>query len=164
MAFEIPANLDPSLMPLAWLIGHWEGRGHGSWPGAGDFEFGQQMDFHNNTGPYLHYILQTFTLDDEGNPQAPLFTETGYWRGTGSGVELVIANPGGWAEIWAGEASGGKIELTTDVVARTTTAELEYTGGHRLYGNVESDLMWAFDRASADVEMQPYLWGRLKRV
>ena len=65
--------------------------------------------------------------------------------------------------MWAGSVTGAKIELTTDVVMRTTTAEVPYTGGHRLYGNVEGDLLWAFDRATTDVELQPYMWARLAR-
>ena len=63
-----------------------------------------------------------------------------------------------------GALLGAKIELTTDLVARTDTAELPYTGGHRLYGNVDGDLMWAFDRATTDVRLQPYMWARLQRA
>ena len=44
------------------------------------------------------------------------------------------------------------------------SSAVEYTGGHRLYGNVESDLLWTFDRATTDVALQPYLWARLQRV
>ena len=75
-----------------------------------------------------------------------------------------MSNPQGWAEVWTGKLAEGRIDLTTDVVARTVTAELPYTGGSRLYGNVEGDLMWAFDRASTEVAMQPYMWGRLQRA
>lgn len=165
MAFEIDTDLNPALLPLAWLIGRWQGNGHGNWPGLGDFEFGQQIDFATNGGPYLHYLSQIWTLGDDGQPAAPLTMETGFWRPAGDGeLELVLANPQGWAEVWVGTSQGAKIELTTDLVARTTTAELAYTGGHRLYGNVEGDLMWAFDRATTDVALQPYLWAQLQRA
>ena len=70
----------------------------------------------------------------------------------------------GWAEVWAGTVQGAKIELTTDVVARTTTSELNYTGGRRLYGNVEGDLLWTLDRATTEVDLQPYMWARLTRA
>ena len=43
MAFEVDPDLNQALMPLAWMIGRWQGNGHGSWPGMGDFEFGQQI-------------------------------------------------------------------------------------------------------------------------
>ncbi|WIY82002.1 FABP family protein [Propionimicrobium sp. PCR01-08-3] len=164
MAFEINPDLNEALMPLAWLIGSWQGNGHGTWPGVGDFEFGQQIDFATNQSPYLHYLSQTWTLDADGQPDKPLTMETGFWRPVGTGeVEVVLSSPEGWSEVWAGSVTGAKIELTTDVVMRTTTAEVPYTGGHRLYGNVEGDLLWAFDRATTDVELQPYMWARLAR-
>jgi len=49
-----------------------------------------------------------------------------------------------------------------DAVARTRTAK-EYVAGHRLFGLVESDLLWAFDVAAMGLELQPHLWGRLVR-
>lgn len=165
MAFEIPDDLNPALMGVAWLIGRWQGNGHGTWPGTGDFQFGQQIDFATNGDPYLHYLSQLWTLDDEGQPDTPLAMETGFWRPAADGsLEVVLASPEGWAEVWAGQVQGARIELTTDVVARTTTAGITYTGGSRLYGNVEGDLMWTFDRATTDVELQPYQWARLQRA
>ncbi|HET9861368.1 MAG TPA: heme-binding beta-barrel domain-containing protein, partial [Nocardioidaceae bacterium] len=54
------------------------------------------------------------------------------------------------------------IEIATDAVARTGTAK-EYNAGHRLYGLVEGDLLWAYDMAAMGQELQPHLWGRLVR-
>lgn len=164
MAFEIDPSLNPALMPLAWMIGCWQGNGNGNWPDQGDFEFGQQIEFASNGDSYLHYLSQTWTLDENGQPDKPLTMESGFWRPAGTGeVEVVLANPEGWAEVWAGPITGAKIQLTTDVVARTNSSTLEYTGGQRLYGNVEGDLMWTFDRASTDIAIQPYMWARLTR-
>ena len=59
-------------------------------------------------------------------------------------------------------STGAKIELATDVVVRTESAK-EYTGGNRLYGLVEGDLLWAFDMAAMGQALQPHLWGRLVR-
>lgn len=165
MSFEISADLNKSLMPLAWLIGRWQGNGHGNWPDKGDFEFGQQVDFATNGGPYLHYLSQTWTLDADGQPDQALSMETGFWRpGDDGTLEVVLTSPEGWAEIWVGKLQGARIDLTTDVVARTTTAAVPYTGGHRLYGNVDGDLMWTFDRATTEVELQPFMWARLTRA
>lgn len=165
MTFQIPSDLNPQLMALAWMIGRWEGDGHGTWPGVGDFDYGQQIDIDTFGGPYLHYISQTFTRDGDGNPLAPLSMETGFWRPQGDGsVELVLSSPEGWSEVWVGKITGARVELVSDAVMRTSTAELAYTGGQRLYGNVESDLLWTFDRATDDVALQPYMWARLRRV
>lgn len=165
MTFEIPAGLNPTLMGLAWLIGRWEGSGHGNWPPGGEFEFAQQVDFTTNGGPFLHYLSQLFTVDENGAPLEPLMSETGYWRPQAdASVEVVLSNPDGVVEVLAGKLQPGKIELTTDVVARTTTSPLEYTGGQRLYGNVEGDLLWTFDRATTQVPLQPYVWARLQRA
>ncbi len=166
MAFEIPTDLNPTLMPLAWLIGRWQGSGHGNWPGRGDFEFGQQIEFSTNGQPYLHYLSQTYVADSKGNPVSPLGMETGFWRPQDDKktVEVVMCHPDGWSEVWAGKIDGAKIELVTDVVARTDNAALEYVGGERLYGNVEGDLLWTFDRAAKGTPMQPYMWARLSRT
>ncbi|GAA2182926.1 FABP family protein [Brooklawnia cerclae] len=170
MAFEIPEDLNPALMGLAWLIGRWQGNGHRTWPasggqGADEIEFGQQIDFATNGSGYLHYLSQTWTLDADGQPAGPLDMETGFWRpGADGKLEVVLASPEGWSEIWIGSVTGAKVELASDVVARTQTAQTAYTGGHRLYGNVEGHLMWAFDRATTEVELQPYMWARLQRA
>ena len=62
--------------------------------------------------------------------------------------------------IWV--ATGGKLELKTDAVARTESAK-EVAAGHRLYGNVEGDLLYAYDMAAVGQPLQPHLWARLQR-
>ncbi len=91
-------------------------------------------------------------------------SESGYWRPQPEGgLEVLLAHPSGIAEIYVGEAVGAKVELRTDVVARTQTAKA-YTAGHRLYGLVEGDLLWAFDMAAVGKAIQPHLSARLKRI
>lgn len=166
MPFEIPTDLNPKLMPLAWIIGRWRGNGHGQNPGEeGEFEYGQQIDFETNGGPYLHYLCQTYKQDADGTPLEPITMETGFWRvGEDKQLEAVLSSPEGWSEVWAGSVDGARIDLVTDAVMRTSTAELPYTGGSRLYGQVEGDLLWTFDRATTDTPLQPYMWARLQRV
>ncbi len=165
MAFELDPTLNPALMPLAWMIGSWRGNGHGTWPGTGEFTYGQQLDITTNGQDYLHYHSQLYTVDEENQPQEPLFTESGYWRPASDGtLEVVMCNPQGWSEVWAGKIEGAKIELITDAVMRTQDAAVEYTGGQRLYGNVEGGLLWTFDRATTTEKLQPYLWARLERA
>ncbi len=164
MPFQIPDNLNNALIPLAWMIGHWEGDGHGVTPEDGEFSFGCQVDFADNGGDYLHYVCQTFTKDSDGTPEAPLRMETGFWRPRlDKTIDVVMAAPEGWAEVWTGTIDGAKIELVTDAVARTESASVPYTGGQRLYGQVQGDLLWTFDRATAEAPLQPYMWARLAR-
>lgn len=164
MAFEIPENLHPDLMGLAWMLGRWEGTGKGSYPDTEDFDFGQQIDFSQNGENYLHYLSQTFEMDAEGKAVKPLSMETGFWRPKVDGtVEVVMCHPSGYSEIWYGKITGAKIELATDAVVRTATAE-EYTAGQRLYGNVDGELLWTFDKAAGGHPLQSHIWARLKRA
>ena len=68
MAFEIPSDLNPALVGLAWLRGRWEGTGYREWPGEEKIRFAQQVDFSDNGGDYLHYLAQSFEVDDDGKP------------------------------------------------------------------------------------------------
>jgi len=164
VAFEIAADLDPLLMPIAWMIGRWEGSGKGTYPGTEDFDFGQQVDFAHNGGSYLHYLSQTFEVGPDGKAVRPLTMETGFWRPQGDGtLEVVMSHPEGYTEIWYGKINGAQIELTTDAVVRTATAE-DYAAGRRLYGNVEGDMLWTLDKAANGLPLQTNLWGRLVRA
>ena len=164
MAFEITQDLHPDLMPLGWLLGRWEGRGHGDYPTIDTFEFGQQIDFSHNGKPFLHYVSQTYVVGEDGSKLRPLAMETGFWRPQADKkLEVVLSHPTGIAEIWYGEIDGAKIEMRTDVVARTETAK-EVTAGHRLYGLVRGELMWAYDMAAVGQSLQPHIWATLKRV
>jgi hypothetical protein len=90
--------------------------------------------------------------------------EVGFWRVNGEGtVEVMLAHPTGIIEIYLGEVTGTKIELATDVVARTSTAK-DVRAGHRLYGLVGQDLAYAYDMAAVGQPLQPHLSAQLKRV
>lgn len=161
---EIPADLHPDCVPLAWMLGTWEGVGVGGYPTIEDFQFGQEIEFSHNGKPFLAYASRTWRLDAEGKPTEPLATETGFWRPRPNNeLEVVLAHPTGIAEIWLGEIAGAKIEMRTDVVARTASAK-EYTAGHRLYGLVDGDLLWAYDMAAMGQPLQSHISARLKRV
>ena len=161
---EISPDLPPELMPLAWLVGTWQGVGVGGYPTTGDFRFGQEVEFSHGGRPHLAYNSQTWLLDDDGNQVRPLARESGFWRlQPGNNVEVLLAHPTGFVEVYLGEVTGAKVELRTDVVARTETAK-EYTAGHRLYGLVEGDLLWAYDMAAEGQPLQSHLSARLKRA
>ena len=155
--------LHESLRPLEFLVGRWRGAGVGGYPGIEDFRFGQEVEFSHDGRPFLAYRGRSWLLDDEGQLVRPLAEESGYWRPQPGGeIEVLLAHPTGFAEVWVGEVSGVKVELRTDVVARTTTAK-EVTAGHRLYGMVAGDLLWAYDMAAMGQPLQPHLSARLRR-
>ena len=78
------------------------------------------MTFSHNGKPFLSYASRTWRLDAEGNIGQPLATEAGFWRPQpGSRVELLLAHPTGITEIYLGEVTGTRVDLATDVVART---------------------------------------------
>jgi len=161
--FEIPADLAPECAPLAWLLGTWRGEGVGGYPTIDDFRFEQELMVTQSGKPFLAYTSRSWILDAEGARVRPAATETGYWRPQGGRLEVLLSHPTGFAEIWEGTVDGPRIELRTDMVARTTSAK-EYTSGHRLYGLVEGDLMWAFDMAAMGEALQPHLSARLVRA
>jgi THAP4-like, heme-binding beta-barrel domain len=154
----------PDLAPVSFLLGRWEGAGVGGYPTIESFRFGQEITFSHIGKPFLIYASRTWILDEDGNLVRLSHTETGYWRPQPDGqIEVVLAQPTGIAEIYVGEISGTKVELSTDVVARTATAK-EVTAGHRLYGLIGADLGWAFDMAAMGQPLQPHLSAQLKRV
>ena len=77
---EIDASLPPEIVPLSWLLGVWEGTGVVHYQ-LGDEtlqqEFGHRISFSHDGLWYLNYSSFTWSLTDE---QAPLVSESGYWR------------------------------------------------------------------------------------
>jgi hypothetical protein len=162
--FELPDNLHPDAAPLAWMLGTWRGNGHGDYPTIEPFQFGQELIFTHDGRPFFHYFARSWIVDEDGEKVRDAALETGFVRFRGEGkVEVVLAHSTGIVEIWYGEAEGGKLEIVTDAVARTESAK-EYVAGKRLYGNVEGDLLYAYDMAAMGQSLQPHLWARLKRA
>lgn len=156
-------ELHPDLAPLRFLLGRWEGAGIGGYPTIESFRFGQEIRFGHNGKPYLIYTSRTWLLDESGAIGRPLAAESGFWRLQAAGVEVLLAHPTGITEIYLGEITGTRVELRTDVVARTSTAK-EVTAGHRLYGLIGEDLGWAYDMAAVGQPLQSHISAQLKRV
>ncbi len=164
MAFELPDNLHPNCGPVAWLLGTWRGNGHGDYPTIEKFEFGQELIFTHDGRPFLHYMARSWIVDENGEKVRDAAIETGFLRCPEPGkVEFLLTHSSGIVELWVGEAGGGKVEVITDAVVRSSLAK-EVTAGKRLYGNVEGDLLYAYDMAAVGQPLQPHLWARLKRA
>jgi hypothetical protein len=161
---EAGAEPHPSIEPLLFLLGRWEGVGVGGYPTIDSFQFGQELTFYQNGKPFIAHISRTWRMEEEGKIGPPLNTETGYWRPQPDGkLEVTLAHPTGIVEIYLGEISGTTIEMVTDVVARTQTAK-EVTGGRRIYGMAGPDLGWAYDMAAMGQPLQSHVSAMLQRV
>lgn len=188
---ELSDELPTQLIPLAWLVGTWAGAGVVGYPDMEDVRFGQEVIFSHDDRAFLFYRSQTWLLDDLGNQVRPLASETGFWRvpsapighaddapGTAGGadqggggeseppsteLEVLLTHPTGYVEIYLGTVRGPRVDLATDLVARTSTAK-EYTAATRMYGLVEGDLLWVMDMAAMGHPLQSHVSARLKRV
>lgn len=78
-------------------------------------------------------------------------------------LEVAIVHPDGVSELYLGQTRGGRIDLATDAVMRSSTAK-EYSAATRLYGLVDGDLLWAWDIAALGQELRSHASARLTRV
>lgn len=168
MVFQLDTSLHEDLAPLAWLVGSWAGAGVVGYPTIESARFGQEIVVSHDGRRFLRWESRTWLLDDDGNQVRPLATELGFWRpvteaADGTNVELLLAHPTGFVEMYAGRAEPAKVELRTDGVMRSPEAK-EYTAAHRLYGYVESNLMWVMDMAAMGQDLQSHVSAELKRV
>ncbi|MEV7645121.1 MULTISPECIES: FABP family protein [Actinomycetes] len=79
MAFDLPTDLTPELVPFAWLIGTWEGAGRLGEGEAEDEFFWQQVTFRDVCGPYLEYRSEAWLTEADGTKLRILAVETGFW-------------------------------------------------------------------------------------
>ena len=166
MAFELDVNLPPALAPLAWLVGRWEGAGVVGYPTIESANFGQEIDCSHDGRPFLEWHSRTWLLDDSGERVRPLATELGFWRVLEDGeIELLLTHPTGIIEMYAGRRDSDRpaVHLRTDGVLRSPAAK-EYNAGTRMYGLVDSELLYAMDMAAVGQTLQSHLSAKLKRV
>lgn len=164
MHFTLDPDLPRDLAPLAWLVGTWEGAGVVGYPTIESAHFGQEIICSHDGRPFLRWESRTWLLDEAGETVRPLATELGFWRPVEGGeVEFLLAHPTGIVELYYGKTEPAKIEVRTDGVLRSPHAK-EYRAASRLYGLVNSNLMWAMDMAAVDQRLQSHVSAELKRV
>lgn len=175
MTFSFPDGLAPEVYPLAWLVGKWAGAGVLEYPGIDRTDFRATAEFDHDGGPYLSYTSTITLMGQDGEDGDIWSTESGFWRISPQvpdglqleegqhPVELVLADASGSVAIYVGIAGNGKIELGTDMMARTASAP-EVAGATRLYGNVRGELLWAWDLAAFGHELASYASAQMGRV
>lgn len=162
-------ELHPALLPLLPLVGTWRGTGKGGYPTISDFDYAQEVRFSHDGRPFLSYESRAWIIDDHGLPLRPSAREVGWWRpqpaqdGADVDLEVLLAHPTGFVEVYYGRVSGTRIELATDVLMRTASAK-DVTANRRIYGLIEGDLMYAVDMAAVGQPLLAHLSARLVRV
>ncbi len=151
----------PSLEHLAFLIGSWEGIG----ALADEVPFLSHVSFVSDGRPFLTYTARSWLLADDDAPGEQIRTESGFWRPGPEprDVEVVLAQPDGIVQVLIGSVAFRKIELVSDLVARTTTGR-EVTASTRLYGGVEEDLAYVIEEAQDGQPLAPVQAVRLSRL
>jgi hypothetical protein len=162
--------LHKACQPLLPFIGAWRGRGSGEYPTIEPFEYAQEIRISHDGRPFLAYEAQAWLVTPEGEPIRPGGREVGWWRpivdsdgAATDEIEALYCTPTGIMELHVGQLTGVKLEMSTDTVLRTSTAK-EVNAGHRLYGIVDRDLLYAQDMAAMGQPLLPHLAARLVRI
>lgn len=162
--FTLEQDVPEALRPLAWLIGRWEGAGVVGYPTIESAHFGQEVEVTHDGRGFLKWESRSWILDSEtGAIVRPAAIESGFWRPQNGEVELLLAHPTGILELYYGTMEAAKVHLKTDGVLRSPGAK-EYNAATRMYGLVDSQLMWTMDMAAVGQHLQSHLSATLKRV
>ena len=99
-------------------------------------------------------------------------TETGYWRVSTDRpegleeerhpLEVLLADPSGRVSVYLGAVGNGRVDLASDLIARTGTAA-EIAASKRLFGLVEGQLLWVWELAAFGEPLQSYASAKLTR-
>lgn len=168
------AGVHRDIAHLSWLVGSWGGFGVGTLPGGEHFRYEELVQFATDGRPFLEYRSQSWIVDDEGVRVRPSHTESGYLRPTpDNGVEAVVANPLGIAELWLGTVTvtgienaritGAMLKVHAANYVRTPTAPA-IEGGERMYGFKDGDLFMAFDMEIPGQASGSHAAIQLKRI
>jgi len=99
-------------------------------------------------------------------------TETGYWRvpperpedlpADRFPVEVLLSDPAGHLALYLGAVGNGRIDLASDLIARTPSAAA-VNAATRMYGLVEGRLLWVWEIAAFGHPLQSYVSASLDR-
>jgi hypothetical protein len=83
--------------------------------------------------------------------------------GGGFDIEVALVHSDGVSEVYLGQVKGPRIDISTDMVVRTSGAK-DYSAATRMYGLVDGHLLWAWDIAALGREMGSHASARLARA
>jgi len=152
-------QLPSVLAPLHFLVGTWVGEGRGEYPTVDDFRYAEETTFAYPDKPVLAYSQRTWLIPDGRAAHA----ELGYVRPLEEGVELLLVQPSGVAEVSVGTVAGTRLELATVAVARTPTAK-SVTEVRRVYERSGDTLWYQLDMAAVDQPLGFHCEAELRRA
>lgn len=122
------------------LQGVWRGDGEGHYPTIETFGFTEELTFTRlGEKPIIRYAQRSWHHEDS----RPLHGECGYLRFDGDRLELLIAQPTGYAEVHHGRTDGTSVEFGITAFGRSATALEVQTVRRR----------WAFDEGKLITEL-----------
>jgi hypothetical protein len=112
--------LHDALVPVAGLVGVFEGEGRGAYPTIAPFRYRERVSFTHVGKPFLAYQQRTWHPEHG----TPMHAESGYLRlPAADRVEFVLAHPTGIVEVEQGSFGGGVLTLVTTSIGLTDTAK-----------------------------------------
>lgn len=151
--------LHPDLSSLAGLLGTWRGSGDGEYPTIEPFSYTEEVTFGHVGKPFLAYTQRT----RHAERGTPLHAESGYWRPTPGGLEVVIAQPSGLLEMLVGSWDGTTAELGDPEVRVTPTAK-DVRASRRTFTLDGDVLRYEMAMAAVGQPMTHHLRAELHRV
>jgi THAP4-like, heme-binding beta-barrel domain len=145
---------------LAFLLGTWRGSGHEKYPTVDDAEYDEEIVFTNAGESFVTYRQRAWTRESRDT----LHAEAGFWRLAADGtLEVCLGHPLGLAEISEGRIDGGRIEVASRSISRTTTGE-PVSGVERRYDVAGDTMRYVILMALEQVPMTLHLEAELQRV
>lgn len=152
--------LHPSVEPIAFLLGTWQGEGKGEYPTIKPFAYREEIRFWHVGKPFLAYSQRTWALDDG----RPLHAEMGYWRPQAEGrLEIVMAHPTGIVEVEEGTVAGTRIDVASTGIALSWSAK-QVSRLERSLEVRENRLHYDLRMAAVGVPLTHHLSADLERV
>jgi hypothetical protein len=156
-------------------------------------QFNQTIEFSHDDQPFLSYVAKTQLADGtslpteigfwrlakspEGSDSGPGLLpgigekiiqnheqlETLRNKDGGFDIEASILHPSGVSELYVGQIKGARVDISTDAVMRSSSAK-EYVAATRMFGQVDGNLLWAWDMAALGNPLASHASAKLERV
>ncbi|CAG8620691.1 6588_t:CDS:2 [Paraglomus occultum] len=140
--------------PLGFLIGKWQGRGKGTYPGMQEFEYIEDIEIYPDEAGrgWLYYRQKTW---NPARNNANFHSEMGYFRCPGV------------ATVEEGQIEGTSLSLHCSNIARSASAKPPHVQEYKRrwqYDPRANTLTYEFFMATSQTPMEPHLFATLHKV